>query len=367
MTLRFPVRSLSLLAVSGLALSACGADDGGDAEASAPGGGPSVVAAFYPLAFVAERVAGDHATVENLTAPGVDSHDLELTAQQVATVADADLAIHIDGFQPAVDDAIEQNAPSAVIDAAAVVDLLPDEHADDADESHNHDEAAEAEGESNDEDDHAHDNHNHEGETEDDNDHAHDAETENENNHDDDHTHDHGDLEGDPHLWLDPANMIALTEHVADELAGLDPDNAEAYEANASELAGELEELDHEFSEGLAQCERSLIVVSHEAYGYLTQRYGLEQLGVAGLDPESEPSPARVAEVHDTIRAEDVTTVFYEPLTSADIVQSVADDLGLDTAVLDPIEGLTDETLDEDYLSLMRQNLDALRTANGCA
>ncbi|AYY14056.1 zinc ABC transporter substrate-binding protein [Actinobacteria bacterium YIM 96077] len=363
MRTRLPVRSLVVLAASGMALTGCGTD--GDSEAaSTSNGDPFVVAGFYPLAFAAEHVAGEHGSVVNLTQPGVDSHDLELTAQQVGHVSDADLNIYLDGFQPAVDQAIEQNSSAAVIDVADLVELLPedgasghDSHADDhTDEDDEHEQ------------DHDHDEDGHHDDESDHEDEQGDDHGDGEHDHGDshDHSHDHGDGDGDPHLWLDPTNMVTITRSIADELAEIDPDNAEDYQNNADELVQELETLDDEFHEGLAQCERSLIVVSHEAFGYLTHRYEMEQLGVAGLDPDSEPSPARVAEVHDTIESNDITTVFYEPLTSADIVQTVADDLGLETAVLDPVEGLTDETSDEDYLSLMRQNLDALRTANGC-
>jgi zinc transport system substrate-binding protein len=336
MTRRHFTRGLAALATSGLLLASCASDDNGSDDASsadntsANGDGPAVLAAFYPLAFVAERVAGEYGSVENLTQPGVESHDMELTGQQVGSVADADLVLYLEGFQPAVDAAIEQNATGPALDVAQVAEFIPDEHSHD--------------------DDHGHD---------DDDDHGHDD--------DDDHGHDHGDLEGDPHVWLDPANMSAIAESVADALADINPDHADEYRANAEALQAELEDLDEEFSAGLAQCERTLIVVSHEAFGYLANRYGLEQLGVAGLDPDSEPSAARVAEVHDTVRDEGVTTVFYEPLTSPDVIEAIASDLGLETAVLDPIEGLTDDTLDEDYLSLMRANLEALRAANGCS
>ncbi|WP_216844101.1 metal ABC transporter substrate-binding protein [Phytoactinopolyspora alkaliphila] len=337
---RFLAHALPLIAASGLVLAACGADDGSGGESTS--NGASVAAAFYPLAFVAERVAGEHASVENLTEPGVESHDLELTARQVGQVADADLVVHLAGYQPAVDAAIEQNASGAVLDAASTVELLPDTH--EHDDEHNEDEDGH--------DDHEHDDHEHE-------EHEHDDEA-----HDD---HGHGELDGDPHLWLDPANMAAIAADTADMLAEIDPDNADAYHANASQLSDELNELDGELASGLAQCERSLIVVSHEAFGYLTTRYGLDQLGVAGLDPDSEPSPARVSEVHSTVEAEGITTVFYERLSSPAVVESLANDLGLEIAVLDPIEGLTDETADEDYFSLMRENLEAIRAANECA
>ncbi|WP_187361161.1 metal ABC transporter substrate-binding protein [Phytoactinopolyspora mesophila] len=382
MTRRSFTRGLAVLATSGLLLASCASDDGSSDDtnssddASSDGDGPAILAAFYPLAFVAERVAGEHGSVENLTQPGVESHDMELTGQQVGSVADADFVLYLEGFQPAVDAAIEQSSSGPVLDVAQVVELIPDDHDhghEDDDHGHEDDDDHGHE----DDDDHGHeddDDHGHEDDDdhghEDDDDHGHEDDAhgheDDAHGHEDD-AHDHGDLEGDPHLWLDPANMAAIAEGVADVLAEINPEHADTYHANAEALQAELEELDEDFRDGLAQCERTLIVVSHEAFGYLANRYGLEQLGVAGLDPDSEPSAARVAEVHDTVREEGITTVFYEPLTSPDVIEAIAGDLGLETDVLDPIEGLTDDTLDEDYISLMRANLEALRAANGCS
>jgi zinc transport system substrate-binding protein len=124
--------------------------------------------------------------------------------------------------------------------------------------------------------------------------------------------------------------------------------------------------LDEEFSTGLARCERNVVVTTHEAFGYLAHRYGLEMVGVSGLSPDAEPSPARLAEIREVVVDEGVTTIFYERLVSPKVAETLADDLGVDTAVLDPIEGLTDETEGEDYFTLMRANLGALEEANGC-
>jgi zinc transport system substrate-binding protein len=307
-------------------LSGCGASD----NSAGSGDGPAVVASFYPLAFAAERVAGDHATVVNLTEPGAEAHDAELTGRQVGQIADADLVVYLAEFQPAVDEAAAQNAGDRAVDVAEIVSNHTEPHAEPDDE------------------------------------HAHDGEHEGEANEGAHEGHDHGDLEGDPHFWLDPANVEALGNALADRLADIDPDNAEAYRDNADALAAELQALDQEFTDGLARCQRDVIVVAHEAFGYLADRYGLEQVGISGLDPEAEPSPDRLAEAQDVVRAEGITTIFYERLVSSKVAETLADDLGVQAAVLDPIEGLTDETEGEDYLSLMRANLDALRTANGC-
>lgn len=282
-----------LLTLALLATAGCSSTTGDEEE-------PTIATAFYPLAYVAEQVAGGLAEVENLTQPGAEPHDLSLSVGQTATVARADLVIHQAGFQPAVDETIEQNATGAVIDAAATVDLrrLPD-----------------------------------------------------------------GEL--DPHFWLDPLEMATLADSVADRLAELDPDNAGVYESNAAELRRNLESLDADYRRELADCERRTVVVSHDAFGYLT-RYDLEFAPVAGLSPDAEPTATGLSQLQTLIRTEGITTVFTERLASPRLTQSLADDMGIGTAVLDPLEGLSPETSGEDYLSLMRQNLAALAKANGC-
>ena len=298
------------VAVLALVVAGCGNDD-----TASPSHGPTVLASFYPLAYVAERVAAPDGIVENLTQPGVEPHDLELTGQQVGSIADADLVLYLHGFQPAVDEAVEQNAHDHSLDVAETVDLLP---------------AAEEE------------------------------------SHEDE-DGDHGDAESDPHVWLDPDNLAAISQAVADELAKIAPERADAVQDRADELMAELNALDEEFDTGLAQCERRVFVTSHEAFGYLADRYDLEQVGISGLSPDAEPSPARLAEVQEVVQAEGVTTIFYETLVSPKVAQTMAEDLDLATAVLDPIEGLSDDTAEEDYLTQMRANLDALRKANGCS
>src|SRR6478735_2132631 len=269
--------ALALVLASVALLAGCGGSD------EAAGNGRSAVAAFYPLAWVTGRVAGDEWEVTNLTGPGTEPHDLSLDIKQTATLAEADLIV-----------------------------LMPaSEH------EHEHDEAG----------------------------------------------HDHGDL--DPHFWQDPLLMADLADAVADRLVELDPDGAATYEDNAAALRTELEALDQEYVDGLATCERTTTVVSHEAFSYLA-RYGLQFEAIAGLSPDAEPTPADLARLQQLITEDGITTVFSERLASSKMADSLAGDLGLETAVLDPVEGLSDETSDDDYLSLMGQNLDALRKANGC-
>ena len=156
-----------------------------------------------------------------------------------------------------------------------------------------------------------------------------------------------------------------MATEVAHELAEVDPDNAETYESNAEELATELAALDEEFAAGLATCERDTIVVSHDAYGYLADKYDLEQVSIAGLDPDTEPSPARLAEIGKVVEAEGVTTVFSESLVNPKVAETLAAEHGIETAVLDPVENQSDENAD--YQQVMRNNLEALRTALDCA
>jgi len=171
----------------------------------------------------------------------------------------------------------------------------------------------------------------------------------------------------DPHFWLDPRRLEAAAALVAERLAEADPDHADDYEARLAKLSRDLDALDSEFVTGLEDCARRTVVVSHEAFDYLGDRYNLDMEAVNGLTPESEPSPNHLVELRDLAEREGVTTVFSERLASPELAETLADELGLEVAVLDPVEGLSEETDDEDYLSLMRDNLAALRKANDCS
>jgi zinc transport system substrate-binding protein len=254
-----------------------------------------VTAGFYPLAWVAERVGGRHVEVTGLTDPGVEPHDIEPTFARTVALARADLVVVEHGLQPAIDEAVAQNAEGRVLDTTTVSPLDGD----------------------------------------------------------------------DPHFWLDPTRLATVADAVAADLSALDPPHASAYAANAAALRSDLDDLDSAFSTGLADCERHVIVSSHDAFGYWS-RYGIEVAPVAGLTPDAEPTPAGIARLQQLIRDEGITTVFSERLASPALTDSLAHDLGLRTEVLDPIEGLTSDDADESYLTLMRENLTALEEANGC-
>lgn len=314
-----------LLATLGLGvlLTGCGALS---EETGSKDGRPAVAAGFYPLAWVAEKVGGDSAEVQLLTRPGQEAHDGGLTIERTAQLAEADLVLLSADLQPEVDASAEQNARGRVLDVADVVDLLPAEEHGHGDHEHE-DEHGDEEGAAG-----------HEG-------------------------HDHGDE--DPHFWLDPLLMADLGDAVAAELAEVDPEHAAAYARDAEALRQELVALDTEYAERLAGCARTTVVVSHDAFGYL-RRYGLTFEPIAGLSPDAEPTPADLQHLQELIRTEGITTVFSETLGTSALAGSLARDAGVVTDTLDPIEGLADSGSDDDYLSLMRDNLSALERAGGC-
>jgi zinc transport system substrate-binding protein len=164
----------------------------------------------------------------------------------------------------------------------------------------------------------------------------------------------------DPHVWLDPARYATIARRIASAIGS---------PGAAAPFVERLDALDGELRRGLADCDRREVVTSHGAFGYLTKRYGLEQVAVTGVSPEPEAQPARLEEVVHLVRARDATTVFVEPLVSPRLAETIARETGAHTAVLDPIEGLGEESAaaGKDYFSLMRQNLAALRDGLGCS
>lgn len=257
-------------------------------------GKKTVVAAFYPLAYAAERIAGTRYKIDNLTPPGAEPHDLELTPKAVARIESANVILYLShGFQPAVSKAVDQSKGTAV-------DILQGLHLRRAVEQG---------------------------------------------------------LTADPHVWLDPLLFSHAVQRIGAALRG-----------SPTPLVMDLHELDREYRNGLQHCRRHEIVTSHAAFGYLAQRYGLKQVAITGLTPESEPSPKQLADVVRIVRRTHATTVFFETLLSPRLADTVAREVGAKTAVLDPIEGLTpaEQKAGDDYLSLMRQNLAHLRKALAC-
>lgn len=169
----------------------------------------------------------------------------------------------------------------------------------------------------------------------------------------------------DPHFWLEPTRLSLVGEAVAAELSAIDPDNATDYAAGADALTASLDDLDQEFADGLAQCQGATLVTSHEAFGYLADRYGLVQEGITGINPDTEPSPKRLREVRTIVERDGVSTLFFERAVGPKVTETLADDLGVGTALLDPIETRADES--SDYLAIMRTNLESLTAGLACS
>jgi zinc transport system substrate-binding protein len=172
----------------------------------------------------------------------------------------------------------------------------------------------------------------------------------------------------DPHVWLDPTLARAQAQTIAEGLTRADPAGAPVYRENAAKLAARLDALDRAFAAGLRDCARRELVTSHAAFAYLARRYGLIQLPVMGIAPEAEPNPADLAALVRTARQRHVTHVFFEPLVSPRLAQTLAREIGAATLPLDPIEGVSREqaAADAGYVELMQANLATLRTGLGC-
>lgn len=303
---------LALLgAASGAAvLAACG--EGG----SGSGGKPTVVAACYPMEYLATRVAGDHIDMIQLATPGADAHGLELSVKQTLEVRKAALVLQIPGLATALDDAIASEGTDNVLDVSSVVTLLAssgeDEH------EHEHEDGTSDEG----------------GEEH--------------------------DLAGDdPHLWHDPQRMADIGDAIAKRLGEQLPDVAEELTANAATLRSDLEALDTELEEDFSSVSGNrTFITSHTAFAYLADRYDLHQVGISGVDPETEPSPQRLLQLEQVVKDEEVTTIFFETTASPKVAQTLAENVGVTAAELDNLETQLSE--DQDYPAVMRSNAKAL-------
>ena len=173
------------------------------------------------------------------------------------------------------------------------------------------------------------------------------------------------DSKPDPHVWLDPKLAKSELASIKDALAASDPDNAPYYEENYNKYAAEFDALDSELRESLSACPKKDIVVAHQAYGYLCAAYGLNQIAIEGILAESEPDPARMAEIIDIVRDKGINVIFFEELISPKVAQSIADETGAQVAVLNPLGGLSDEekAAGGDYISVMKKNLEELKKA----
>ncbi len=303
------------IVIVGLGLAACGgtADGTPAVGTGSEHGQVQVVASFYPIAYLAERIGGEKVGVFNPVPPGAEPHDLELSPRAVERIQGSQVLLYLGGgFQPAIDRALQtlEGNGLAATDVSQGVDKMP---------------ATDVEG-----------------------------------------TPEPGAL--DPHIWLDPRYAKVMSENIESALIKADPANEAAYRANGEKLRVDLAALDAEMERGLSECARKEIVTSHAAFGYLARRYGLVEVPVSGLSPESEPSPARLNEVINLAKQRAVKYIYFETLVSPRVAEVIANEVNAQTLVLNPIEGLTEEQAASgaDYFSLMRENVANLRTGQGC-
>lgn len=316
--------------------------------------GLKVYASVYPMYDFAKKIAGDKLDVEMLMPQGTEPHGWEPDTDTIKNLENADMLIYNGaGLEDWTDKVIDSlsNKNLKVVEASEGVELIKSSH-DHEDEDHDQDHEATEE------------NHNHNHEVEENN-HNHEAVENNHNHeaHEEDHEHEghhHGPM--DPHVWISPKNAKIEMENIKNALVELDKENADYYESNYEKYAKMLDELDAKYSEKLSALPNKTIVVSHEAYGYLCKDYGLNQLGIKGVNAETEPDAKKMAEIINYVKENKITTIFTEELIDPKVSKIIADETGCVVKVLSPIEGLSEEQIKnkEDYFSIMEENLENL-------
>mgnify|MGYP004598595427 FL=1 len=295
-------------------LTGCGTQP---ADTAADDGRLRVLTSFYPMYDFACKIGGDCIDVTNMVPSGTEPHDWEPSTNDLKNLEKADVFIYNGAdMEPWADDLLVSRSDTLhVVEASENVELRT------TDGEHEH-------------------AHEHEGVD-----------------------HHHGDF--DPHVWLDPENAKIEMEAIRDALCAADPENSTVFQSNYEKYAAELDALDAEFREKLAPLPNRTIVVAHEAFGYLCDAYGLTQVGIEGLSPDSEPDPGRMAEVIDFVRDHSISTIFFEELVSPKVAEAIASETGAQAKMLSPLEGLSDEqaAAGADYFSVMHDNLAALMEA----
>lgn len=308
-------------AVTALLLAGCG-DEGinnSSGESEASGKKLKVVTSFYPMYEFSKQVAGEYADVIGLIPAGVEPHDWEPSAKDMAEIKEADVFVYNGLVEGWAEQALESapNDKRIVVEASGGIQLMESEE-------------------------HGHEEEGHEEE---------------------EHEEEGGSL--DPHIWLSPVLARQEVLAIQEAFEKADPANKDAYKANADAYISKLKELDNAFKSGLQGVKHTEFVTQHAAFGYLAKEYGLTQVPIAGLSPEQEPSPEQMAEVVAFAKEHEIKTILFETLVDPKIAQTIADEIGAKTDVLNPLEGLTDEEKKDnlDYIGIMTKNLEALKKA----
>ncbi len=288
-----------------------------------------VVSSFFPLYDFVRMIGGDHVNVTNMVPAGVEPHDWTPKSQDMKLISEADLFIYQGaGFEGWIDDVLSgiSSENLLIIEASNGIELLPSTPEPEEHEHHGHD---------------------HE-------------ELENDQRSE---LHDHGAY--DPHTWLSPKSAIRMAENIFIGMKQADPAHASDYDANFNKLNSELTKLEQQYASQLTNLTKKEIVVSHQAFGYLARDYGLVQMPLMGIAAESEPTAQSLKAISEFVREHEVKYIFTEQLLSDALARTLADDLGVNTLMLHPLEGLTSDemTRNETYISLMEHNLNQLMKA----
>ncbi|MBA1334563.1 MAG: Zinc ABC transporter, substrate-binding protein ZnuA [Firmicutes bacterium] len=319
------VLSVFLLATV-LLMTGCRNDIDKQSQVMSGEGNPVVYASIYPMYDFAKNIGKDKIDLRMVVPAGAEPHDWEPTAKVMVQMEEADVFIYNGvGMETWADNIFTTlaNDKLIIVEASRGIDLL---------KFHGHE---------------------------------HDKEHEEQDEEHDEGGHHHG--EYDPHVWLDPIRAIKQAENIKDALIQADESNRDFYEANYQEFADKLKALDARYKEALSNVKRKEIVVAHAAFGYIADRYGLEQIPVSGLNPQEEPSAAKLVQITQLLREKDIKYVFFETLTSPKLSEVLANEVGARTAVLNPIGGLTQEEIDagKDYITVMEENLETLKAVLG--
>ncbi|PGT88606.1 MULTISPECIES: metal ABC transporter solute-binding protein, Zn/Mn family [Bacillaceae] len=337
-----------------------------------------VYTTIFPLEDFTKKIGGDEITVTSVYPPNVDAHIYEPTVKTMKNIADSDLFVYtgagVEGFVEQAEEAL-QKEDVLILKAAEGIELLKTtehSHEDNAthEEEHSHENEAAHEEEHSHEEDAAHDEkHAHEEDAAHDEKHAHeeDAAHDEEHAHEEDATHDeehhhHGDQ--DPHVWLDPMRSIKLAENIKNALIEIKPESKETFEENFTKLKADLTALDQTFHETLENSKTKYILVSHAAYGYWQDRYGLEQIAIAGLSPSQEPSQQQLTEIITESEEHGLKYVLFEQNVQSNVAKVIQDEIGAKSLTLHNLESVTEENIinKEDYFSIMEKNVEILET-----
>src|SRR5579883_2598969 len=259
----------------------------------------SVTASFYPVYFFSQQIGGDKVNVVNITPAGAEPHDYEPTASDIVHIESSRMLVVSGAVEPWVASVTQNLDPQHTLVVTAAKDLTTRQLTED------------------------------------------------------------GKTGVDPHVWLDPVLAQSMVQSILQGYEQIDPANTSYYQANAQALIAKLKDLDTAYRQGLADCQRKDIVTSHAAFGYLAVRYGLNQVPIAGLSPDAEPSEQQLASLAQFVKNNHVTYIFFESLASPKLSQTLAQETGAKTLELNPLEGLTSEELaaGKDYVTEMEQNL----------